>query len=230
MTSSECASVLEALSDDPMPYAGGGLTLILDALSKIQSDATNVMCEPRGSKQRKTSCGSVGGARAIADDFNAQHGQDLTNGLCRSLTAKDWAFIDDATKNLDEKYDLVARRFRRMGIKSASQQTRKWVAAMLGLTAFDNLPSADVLYRMTFSFDRVVSSVCGNLSVPWSLISSYPDNPKDLPSEVFANAYDEDDPPIDRYVNGLMHVANTAVPCRSNSKLLRGAHLHGLGW
>jgi hypothetical protein len=138
MTPSECASLHEALGDDPMPYTGTGLLAILDELNSIQFNATEAMCQPKGSKRRKTKAAAASGAavaREIHVEFDAQHGQDLTRGLARSLTKIEWSVLYDKSKVIGEKYEAITNRFRRLGIKVASQQTRKWVAAVLSLVA-----------------------------------------------------------------------------------------------
>ena len=51
-------------------------------------------------------------------------------------------------------------------------------------------------------------------------ISTYPQNPSDLPNEIYEKAYSEEDPPIHYPSEGLGDIAANHVPLRKNSNLI----------
>ena len=219
MTSSECADLMEALSEQTAPYEGDGMSRIVSAIDDIKRASNEVQCSKLGGKSKRKAVG--GGVCGGGGQVDEQHGQDMCANMVRFLTKKDWAQLNDPNLTLEAKQEVIARRFRRLGLKFASQQTRKWVSGLLAIVAYDAFPSYDTVYRINFGFHQTMQSVCGNATYPWALMPSFPDTPRELAAEMYDAAYDPDDPPVDQYIDKLADVVKNHCPARSNSKLLR---------
>jgi hypothetical protein len=83
LTSSECADILEALSDQAAPYDGGGLARIVEALDGIKRAGTEAQCLMFGEKKKgkRKACaaggGGGGGGGSGGSQVDEQHGQDM---------------------------------------------------------------------------------------------------------------------------------------------------------
>ena len=212
MTSAENADVLEVLADSDKlkPYTDASMKAIWGLLMQRQTDGLTDVASSK--RPRRT-------AAVVSDDI-VQHGQHLTSQIVRFLTEEDWAIILDRTKSIDLKYKTIALRFSKLGLIYASQQTRKWVVALLALSAYDTYPKYRVVYNMQFDFARHMLGEKGASTISWPLIHVYPASPEELAPEVWNNAYSTDGPPVARDIPNLADTAERHVPLRNNAKLI----------
>jgi hypothetical protein len=157
-------------------------------------------------------------ATAINAKSNGVKSQHLLH-VNAYLTKLDWNVLTDPSVKLMAKTHAIIHRLNRCGCTHASEQTIKWVVAVLALVAFPNFPSYKSIYTMVQDCKDVVES----LRQPFGFahIVDFPDRPSMLPPNVFESAYDAGDPPVENNLPGYETTGMHHVPLRSSSKLLK---------
>ena len=116
------------------------------------------------------------------------------------LTAQDLKCIANQNLTINHRLLRIAQRCVRLGVKSMSEKTTALAFGIIlrQLHILETaMPPAATIYDMVQTFKLLFdkAKVCG---VPSNLLH-YPLNPMDLPQEVFARAYpDQDDPPTNQ--------------------------------
>ena len=187
-------SVIEALKDTPFGDAGTARIIsAVDAKLKISSHISE-------------------GANSTTGDS----GQYLKCWWAM-MTAGDWKFLDDPKKPWSGKMATVVERANSIGCTHPSEQSLKWMMALLLVVHYDELPSYRTIYDKLQELKQTVIAE----RKPWAfeVIIEFPDDPHELPKDIFNSAYDAD-PPTKRDFVGTNAVAES-VPLRKNSKLLK---------
>jgi hypothetical protein len=137
------------------------------------------------------------------------------------LTKQDWAVLTDPNVKLMTKTHTIVHRLNRCGCTHASEQTVKWIVAVLALVAFVNFPSYKSIYTMVQDTKDVVESL--RQPSGFAHIVDFPAQPSLLPEKLFEHAYDAGDPPVEYNLPGYATTGMHHVPLRSSSKLLKDA-------
>ena len=116
------------------------------------------------------------------------------------LCASDWQVIRDPLSTPHARRMVCIRRFVNIGIESCHEQIVKAVCAMLNAEhqkQHGSLPSRHDTYDDVQAWR---ASFAANVRpVPWTrVIKSFPEFPRDLPSEIFAYAYRDEQPVSDK--------------------------------
>ena len=139
------------------------------------------------------------------------------------LCASDWAVIRDPLSTPHAKRMVCIGRCVNVGIESCHEQTVKAVFAMLNAEHqkhHGSIPSRQDTYDDVQAWK---ASFAANVRpVPWTrVIKSFPEFPRDLPSEIFAHAYRDEQPVSDKAVFFDTIVADIKV--RKSAKELRAS-------
>ena len=154
--------------------------------------------------------------------------QDLLYPLSVSLFTNDeHAVLIDPSASWATKLSLAVRVYGRWGVRHPSEQTRKWLIALLTALHFKTLPRYRWLYEQTQQF----STDCGK-SVHYKAtpvyLQSYGASLAELnhssPGLVESSLGSEQ--PADIDVPNLVAVANFHIPLRKNSKLIADEEKH----
>ena len=139
------------------------------------------------------------------------------------LCASDWAVIRDPLSTPHARRMVCIGRCVNIGIESCHEQTVKAVFAMLDAEHqkhHGSIPSRQDTYDDVQAWK---ASFAANVQpVPWTrVIKSFPEFPQDLPSEIFAYAYRDEQPVSDKAVFFDTIVADIKV--RKSAKELRAS-------
>ena len=139
------------------------------------------------------------------------------------LCASDWAVIRDPLSTPHARRMVCIGRCVNIGIESCHEQTVKAVFAMLHAEyqkQHGSIPSRTHTYADVQAWK---ASFAANVRpVPWTrVIKSFPEFPRDLPSEIFAYAYRDEKPVSDKAVFFDTIVADIKV--RKSAKELRAS-------
>ena len=176
----------------------------------------------------RTSAYSNAGKAAIATAISVQMSAcpaDNTT-MFQTLTCTNKIFtqddinkITDCTMQLQDRVSVAVRRMSLLRIRHPSDETIRYLAAFLGLTAFANYPSYASMYALQADLKSQIRSSLGPADAG---IRRYPDSPDALPRHVFVTAYPAGDGlPIVFPCDRLANTARNHVPMRNTSKLLR---------
>lgn len=166
----------------------------------------------------------VAGNASTGQQGAKHHPQLLASQLVCYLTAKDWAVLDDTGAGVTTKMLAIIHRLLRLGLRYPQEQTVRWAVA-LAVVAWIGPSGSYPSYASVFTLvqDFKASIAAGRRPWPHAHLVRYPPSPEQLPPEVFAAAYDPDDPPVQRMVCRLASTAENHVPLRSSSNLLKNA-------
>ena len=134
------------------------------------------------------------------------------------------AKLKDPATTHDEGMTIFIELYRRLGIKSASEQTKKWAIALMlcyETQRTQRWPSYHRIYNDGQDFQAALKVPAGPAASEYGLMT-YPTKPDELPTDIYNKAYDADDPPMCTDLPRLNVIAATHIPCRATSKLLRG--------
>lgn len=133
-------------------------------------------------------------------------------------TQQDWDLFNNKKKPMHMKMTAVADRLANCGVMRPSEETLKWILAILLVTHYDALPSYQEIYGHLQDLKSAVSTA----RKPWphQVHMQYPKKPQDLGEAIFAEVYNAENPPIAVDLEGLSNIAENHIPLRENSKLL----------
>ena len=128
------------------------------------------------------------------------------------VTKRDVLGWKDPKKPLLNKVQIMVDRLHRVGVRKPDEWTFAWAAAIAVLCRFETFPK----YKHVFSIlsDMKDSHNCSKTIWPFGVIYKYPKHPSELPANVQAHAYDEDDPATGIELERLKQVALHHVPLR----------------
>ena len=138
----------------------------------------------------------------------------------RLLTVADWTWIRDRRNDVERKLMIIVMRLSRLGVRSLHEQTKRWIIVCILQTIFeekDSWPSYDDVYSWVGLLVRLMDQC--KQPYPLQTILEYPNDPADLPKDVFAYAYDPDDPPTTMEIPHYYKLGDH-VPLRNTSSLL----------
>jgi hypothetical protein len=136
------------------------------------------------------------------------------------LTQGDWDFIRDKRKSWDAKMTKVVERANLLGVTHPSEQSLKWLLALLLVVCYDELPSYATIFKKLGDLKQCVEAE--RKGYPLEHLLTYPATPQELSGEMFKYAYG-DAQPIFMHLSGINVVAEHNIPLRKNSKLLKGS-------
>ena len=136
------------------------------------------------------------------------------------LTQGDWDFIRDKRKSWDAKMTKVVERANLLGVTHPSEQSLKWLLALLLVVCYDELPSYATIFKKLGDLKHCVEAE--RKGYPLEQLVTYPATPQELSDEIFKYAY-SDEQPIFVHLSGINVVAEHNIPLRKNSKLLTGS-------
>lgn len=148
--------------------------------------------------------------------------QRWAENLCARyyFTAEDYEIFKDADTALQIKLQAAIDRLRRGGFRNPMETSVADVLAVVINQHFslDNIPCAEHLYEHV----RSLMTAFANAPAPAGLIFQriFPSSPVALPPTILEAMYGESKPLLDAPQTGL-HMVRLAIPCRSNSKLLK---------
>lgn len=148
--------------------------------------------------------------------------QKLTKQITNYLTTSDWDTLRSPKTSVQGRIQVIVDRFSRLGLMHPHEQTVKWAIAVVALAVGESngvFPSYGSIFGMVQDFKSVMEAS----RKPWAFgyLVIYPDKPADLPSEVFAHAYDGSDLPVVQVWDRLAVTAESHVPLRKNSALIK---------
>ena len=188
----DASSLIEALNDSP--YDDSNLKKIIDA---VDSKVLNSTAERMAASCPKD--------QVLKERWN----------MC---TQEDWDFFR-SHHGFHAKMTKLVDRGQSVGCIYPDEQSLKWMLAMLLLTHYtDKLLGPKAIYDKLQELKLIVA--CERKPYPHEQLATFPSKPQDLPKAVFDHAY-KDGPPISVVVPGIKSFAETAIPLRSNSKLLK---------
>jgi hypothetical protein len=138
------------------------------------------------------------------------------------LTNADWVKLKDPRVSMLTKLTTVADRLTNAGLIHPSEATTKAVVATVCCV---HCPDADgkLLYSTVTEFKSVLAATRKDAHT--ITVTNFPDNPRDLPSDVFSRAYpDDSDPPITEMLHGYASILGR-VPLRFTNKAVCGSRL-----
>jgi hypothetical protein len=131
-------------------------------------------------------------------------------------TAEDWDVFRDQTKPWMVKVCRAVERPMLAGALHLDEQSLGRILGLLVSTHYDEIPPARSLYAKLQELKTAVSTE--RKSYPFVQLKEFPDDPNELPEDIFAFAYAEG-APVDVELHGI-NVIVDRIPLRSNSKLL----------
>ena len=134
------------------------------------------------------------------------------------LTADDMTFIKDPKHSFHAKMTKIVERANLLGCTHPSQQTLKWMMAMLLMCHYKDIPTSSEVYEKLQDLKQVI--LCERKPYPLAGLRAYPATPEELPAEVFAYAY-ADGKPVPVVMPGIASIAEGKIPLRSGSRLLK---------
>ena len=151
--------------------------------------------------------------------------QKLTGSITNYLSHRDWHMLDDDKLSLQGKIQVVVDRFHRLCLFWPSEQTIKWMVALLVVQMCkhgSSFPSYSHIFGLVKDVKSVVDACRPkDTSTIAFHIGSYPDDPSNLPADLLKSAYDDDDGAAARVVERLSVTAEGHIPLRKSSVLLR---------
>ena len=142
------------------------------------------------------------------------------------LTCSDWCVINDIRSNPDQRDYRVAERLIKLGVKpqcASEDKLIKW-AITINLIAehelYNTWPSYWSIYYRVEAFKATMKTITCRNECPIH-IDKYPESPSELPGPLYKAAYDDQDPPVHRYISRYEPTSHH-VPLRRTSKLLVG--------
>ena len=147
--------------------------------------------------------------------------------FCWNLcTASDWRVLCNLNKSWVAKQTCLIERVLSVGLRNPDEHTIGWMMALLLLVSYNEMPSPRLCYDklQDFKQDFEVES-----KKPWPLefLSQYPEEPIDLPKNIFDRAFpNTDDPPVKVDFQGYMKSIFQVIPLRCTSKLLKPNATH----
>ena len=135
------------------------------------------------------------------------------------LSAEDWKLISSRDESLLAKKYCIIRKMKKLGMKSVSEQTVRWIIALL-LTTLDTLPRYHIIYQMVLDFKKLFHS---EQTMPFqcTTIKTYPKDAASLPADVYKAVYtDAGQMPAPHQPTALPAIAMHHIPLRPTSKLL----------
>ena len=146
--------------------------------------------------------------------------QSLTH-LYNYLSAKDWAVLEDYRASETKKINVISNRLHRLGLtQPGHDKCIKWVVVILLYCEHShnkNWPSYHSIYNTFRDVVQYMKDTAGPFTR--SNILAYPESPLTLPPSVFKAAYDDDDPPVEKFIDQYITLGKH-VPLRSDNKLL----------
>ena len=132
------------------------------------------------------------------------------------LTQSDWDFIKDEKRSMNSKMTKMQERGNLIGCTNLSEQTLKWMLAVLLMFHYKDLPSANIIREKLQELKEVVATE--RKPYPMEQMQVFPDTPDKLPKHVYDYAY-TDGPPVEVLVPGIHSIAKKNC-LRSNNRLL----------
>jgi hypothetical protein len=165
---------------------------------------------------------------ALASGFNAKAcaGAPARDQFMRHmnnyLTTSDWAVLDDPRSTPEQRDVRISDRLAKLNVTRASEENLIRWAITIALDCENKLyrswPSYwSILYRVE-AFKATLKHYKLE-GVPAVYIDKFPENPVDLPQNLYAYAYTPEDPPVHRFIPRMVEVSHH-VPLRRTSKLL----------
>lgn len=115
---------------------------------------------------------------------------------CQFMTSEDWGIFDDTTKSQAQKVTCLGLRYKLLRVTNLSEQSIRHATAILASAIWpDTIPTPTMMLSLAHDIKTMV--VANRTSQMSSHIDVYPDDPHDLPADVFAAAY-ADSPPLFR--------------------------------
>ncbi len=148
--------------------------------------------------------------------------QKLTSQITNFLTEADWEKLHSDRTSLAGKIQVLVDRLQRLGLRYAHEQTVKWAVAILVVLmwqASGSFPEYSAILGMVHDF-KATMDACRK-PFPHGHLLAYPSHPKDLPEAFYAHAYDKGDQPVSVEIERLANTAESHIPLRSSSSLLR---------
>ena len=146
--------------------------------------------------------------------------QSLTH-LYNYLTAKDWAVLEGFRASETKKINVISHRLHRLGItQPGHDKCIKWVVVILLYCEHahnKHWPSYSSIYNTFRDVVQYMKDTAGPFTR--SRVLAYPESPLGLPHSLFKAAYDDDDPPVEKFIDQYITLGKH-VPLRSDNKLL----------
>jgi hypothetical protein len=157
-----------------------------------------------------------------ADEARGGNGQRLCTPF-NYLTKGDWDKIDNEASYWSIIY-VVVERFKKVGLSAPmAESTVKWTAATLVANTLERtgkMPSYDAIYQLTKDLKQSLKSCQVNCHPDLQKPRVYPESATQLGDAFMAQAYDPDDPPVQRYSDRVSCLVTDHIPVRETSKLL----------
>ena len=169
-------------------------------------------------------------AKVLASVSGSQTGSLVKDQLLKSwwnmLSRDEVTFIMDKKKSFHSKLVRMVERKNLLGCQWPSIHTLKWMLSTLIAVHYEELhmPSNNEIHEKLLELKKIVSTE--RKKFPHQQLQTFPDDPKDLPNEIYDYAYTSSDPPTPFEVQGV-HAIAAKVSLRSNNHLLcepKGKH------
>ena len=158
----------------------------------------------------------------VANAPAAQDGEQSLTHLYNYLSGKDWAVLEDVRASETKKINVIATRLHRLGITQPGHDgCLKWGIVILVYCEHaqnKSWPSYNSIYNSFRDLVHHMKNTVGPFTR--AALTSYPERPSDLPSALFKDAYDEDDPPVEKFIDLYISLGKH-VPLRSDNILLK---------
>ena len=198
----------------------------------VIEDATRLNCtlhQSRFSDDSKRAIAAAVAQRAMANAagnvVNMQrHATQTFRNVTDFFTKKDWDTFSDKTKSIGQKVNcLVDRLGAGLNIMHPSEQSIRNIIAPLAAAHWSSTdPTPQQMLALVHEIKQTLQQVRvsgANNHLPY--ITIYPLSPTALPQALYNNAYDADDPPIQKDIPRLAEMSRRVVLRTSNRMLIQ---------
>ena len=101
-------------------------------------------------------------------------------------TQEDHDFLKDPKKSFHSKMARLVERANLLGCINPDEQTLKWMLAMLLMCHYNDMPGPNDIHDKLLDLKQVV--MCERRTFPLEYLKCFPEDPRDLPAEIFPYA------------------------------------------
>jgi hypothetical protein len=190
------------------------LLLQLGNIALTTANATllnTAVSESKFSEEHKLKLATTIASRVSVAPIPTKKTQTLT-AVLGYFTETDWAFFEDKAVLMFHKVGRLADRCRLLGLVNPSEATVKHLAAVIAV-AHCPTGAPQELHQLVLHVKQSISSFKGSIQ---AMVTRFPDNPDELPQDVFAAAYPSDKP-VTKKCPGFQAVLGK-IPLRVSNK------------
>lgn len=154
------------------------------------------------------------------DASGAQAGCKTPQQMClfvhRYLTPSKWSLLEDTTAPWAAKVIMIVKTLRQIGVNYLHEQTVKWCLALLFALHAEQVQKLPRYHDIHQAVDDFKTTYHASVVVCRSGVSNYPENPDELPSDLYQALCDKGETPVQKDVLRLAQLANSHIPLRGN--------------